>query len=344
MAAFGLTDGFEVRVMPVKCYDDEGDEGDDMAKARGMIWAAKHGADVLNMSYSWPEEDNDKYHLLSLKAIDGVYELKVIMCASNGNTGTDQNRYPAFHEYVMGVAGNVQNGGWWPISTYNGRTSCAAPSYDLCAPYSYYQGQTTYWNDAEGTSLACPHIAAACAIVAGSYSAPFPPNYVELVRKRVEGCCDDTNGGGWDKKLGHGRINMKKVVLDVINVSSRDGRGDIGPSALVNDKTSAEYVSSPEPYTEPAVLPTYPNPAAGSVKFGFRLPKSYGNEEVTIAVYDLSGRKVAEPFKDVTGPGEHIVNWECVGYDGSVLAPGVYIYSVVAGDFNAVRRVVISDK
>jgi len=305
--------------------------------------AAKHGADVLNMSFSWPEEDNDDYHLLSLKAIEGAYELKVIMCASNGNSGEDENRYPAFHEHVMGIAGNEQYGGWWIHSTYNGRTSCAAPACDLCAPEYYYGGYQNYDYDWAGTSFSCPHVSAACALMAGSYSAPFPPNYVELVRKRVEGCCDDTNGGGWDPKLGHGRINMKKVVLDIINTTLGEEYGNNGPSASVNDETSTEYASLAEQYIDPAVLPASPNPATCSLKFNFRLPESYGNEEVTIAVYDLSGRKVAEPFKDVTGPGEHSVSWECLSADGSVLAPGVYLYSVVAGDFNAVRKLVITD-
>lgn len=97
-----------------------------------------------------------------------------------------------------------------------------------------------------------------------------------------------------------------------------------------------------ETYGEPRVFGNSPNPAAGFTEFNLYLPEKYAAEEVMVTVYDLTGRKVAEPFKGVTGSGNHSVKWECVTDDGSALTSGVYIYSVEAGDFRSVRKMVIS--
>jgi subtilisin family serine protease len=231
MAGIGLTEDMEVKVMPIKVSEFSGPEdADDAEMAKGILWAAHNGADVINMSFSWSENQQDEgYHDLSTKAMEGAYMLNVVLCAANGNEDGDYNRYPAFNEFVIGVAGCDQDGLRWVSdttdegSTYNGRTSCAAPAADLNVP-AYWYGETAYRHDASGTSYACAHISAACALTATSYSAPFPPNYVELIRKRIEGCCDDTNGGGWDKQMGNGRINIKKVVLDIINATQGEGR------------------------------------------------------------------------------------------------------------------------
>jgi hypothetical protein len=67
----------------------------------------------------------------------------------------------------------------------------------------------------------------------------------------------------------------------------------------------------------------YPNPFNPDTVIHYRLPAS-GN--VSLRVFDLKGRQVAEPVREKQEAGEH----EC-RFDGSNLAAGIYMYKLVAG-------------
>lgn len=82
-----------------------------------------------------------------------------------------------------------------------------------------------------------------------------------------------------------------------------------------------------------ALRAAYPNPSrGGKVTFAFYLAEAATTE---LTVYDLSGRRVATPFRGPLGPGQHEVN-AALG-----LAPGVYLYRLEAGGLSATRRLAI---
>ncbi len=74
-----------------------------------------------------------------------------------------------------------------------------------------------------------------------------------------------------------------------------------------------------------------PNPAKGSATISFDLPE---DANVTLAVYDISGRKVTTVVDRTLPAGEHEV-------EVSGLAPGVYVYRLKAAEFSAVKKMVI---
>jgi hypothetical protein len=80
-----------------------------------------------------------------------------------------------------------------------------------------------------------------------------------------------------------------------------------------------------------ALRQSRPNPARGSATIAFDLPE---DAEVTLTVYDVSGRKVTTVVNETLPAGEHEA--EVPG-----LAPGVYVYKLEAGEFNAARKMVI---
>jgi len=57
---------------------------------------------------------------------------------------------------------------------------------------------------------------------------------------------------------------------------------------------------------------------------------------VTLKVYDVLGREVVTLVDGVGRPGEHQV-----GFDGSALPSGVYLYRLTAGPFTETRRMVL---
>lgn len=94
----------------------------------------------------------------------------------------------------------------------------------------------------------------------------------------------------------------------------------------------------PVEYTWNGALPTTyalyqsrPNPTAGTATITFDLPE---DAEVTLTVYDISGRKVTTLVDETLPAGEHNA-----GISG--LTPGVYVYKLNAGSFSATKKMVI---
>jgi hypothetical protein len=80
-----------------------------------------------------------------------------------------------------------------------------------------------------------------------------------------------------------------------------------------------------------ALYQSRPNPARGEAAIAFDLPET-GHAKLT--VYDIAGREVAAPVDRVLPAGTYET-----GVSG--LAPGVYIYRLAAGDFRAVKKMVV---
>ncbi len=85
--------------------------------------------------------------------------------------------------------------------------------------------------------------------------------------------------------------------------------------------------------TEFATLEFYPNPFNPVTVASFSIPvTSY----VNLAIYDVSGRQVAELVNGYRDAGSHEVN-----FDGSNLSSGVYVYHLTAGEFSGTGKMVL---
>ena len=77
----------------------------------------------------------------------------------------------------------------------------------------------------------------------------------------------------------------------------------------------------------------YPNPFNPSTKIPFTLETA---SRVTISVFDALGRRVDEMYLGSLSPGRHIFD-----YQPDNFSSGVYFYKIDAGQFSAVRRMVL---
>jgi len=77
----------------------------------------------------------------------------------------------------------------------------------------------------------------------------------------------------------------------------------------------------------------YPNPFNPSTRISFSIP---AQAKVELKVYNLLGQEIATLVNEVRAAGVHNVR-----FNGSALASGVYIYRLTAGDFNAVKKMVL---
>jgi hypothetical protein len=81
------------------------------------------------------------------------------------------------------------------------------------------------------------------------------------------------------------------------------------------------------------LYPNYPNPFNPVTTFKFSLPAS---DYVTLKIYDILGREVTTVVNEMLNAGEHKYN-----FDASGLSSGVYFYRLSAGNFSAVKKLIL---
>ena len=77
----------------------------------------------------------------------------------------------------------------------------------------------------------------------------------------------------------------------------------------------------------------YPNPFNPSTAISYEIPK---RSEVSIKIYDITGRLVTTLVDDVKNAGKHTVTFRA-----NNLSSGVYFYRLQAGSYSAVKRMML---
>jgi hypothetical protein len=88
-----------------------------------------------------------------------------------------------------------------------------------------------------------------------------------------------------------------------------------------------------------ALAQSYPNPARDGATITFSLPEA---GEASLAVYDMSGRRVATLASGASAAGEREVVWNLTDDGGAAVPPGVYIYRLQGPGGTAARRLVVA--
>ena len=130
--------------------------------------------------------------------------------------------------------------------------------------------------------------------------------------------------GAWDntEEFPYGGPAREYVVLDEANQQM--------PAVLYGDITEVAIDGVPGTF---ALEQNYPNPFNPATTVKFQIPNA---EMVSINVYDLSGRKVAEVMNTHLEAGYYSVN-----FNASVLPSGVYLYRITAGEYSDVKKMTL---
>jgi len=84
----------------------------------------------------------------------------------------------------------------------------------------------------------------------------------------------------------------------------------------------------------------YPNPFINSTAIDFALPCEV---HVNLTIYDVAGRKVKVLAHGMCNPEHHTVHWDGKDGQGRRVSPGVYIYTLNAGENTAMRRMIMAE-
>jgi len=177
--------------------------------ADGIIHATDSGADIISMSLGG-YGDSELMH----EAVKYAYDSGVLVIAAAGNENTNMKSYPAGYDEVIAVAATDQydNKAWW--SNWGDWIELAAPGVDIYSTMPTYHvtlndwGYSMNYDYLDGTSMACPHVSGAAALVWSRYSNKTR-NWVRLWLRYT---ADDLGDLGFDIYYGYGRVNARKAV------------------------------------------------------------------------------------------------------------------------------------
>jgi hypothetical protein len=88
-----------------------------------------------------------------------------------------------------------------------------------------------------------------------------------------------------------------------------------------------------------ALHPCVPNPFNPSTTIRYDVPN--GGVRVSIAVFDVTGRRVRSLVDGARPAGEQSVTWDGRDDGGTTVASGVYFYRMIAGSFAQTRKMVL---
>ncbi|OMF28401.1 S8 family peptidase [Paenibacillus sp. FSL H8-0259] len=185
------------KILPVKALDNSG-AGTTYSVAEGIIWAADHGAKVINLSLG-NYADSQFLH----DAIKYAYDRDVVIVSASGNDNTERPGYPAAYEEVIAVAATNSTGGRASFSNYGDYIDVAAPGESIASTYPDNQ-----YAALSGTSMASPHVAALAGLVRSLNPELTNKEVTELLTSNAV----DLGDAGHDKYYGWGQVDIYKTL------------------------------------------------------------------------------------------------------------------------------------
>ncbi|MHC4309328.1 MAG: S8 family serine peptidase [Planctomycetota bacterium] len=154
---------WNARIMALKFLGSDG-TGSLSGAINTFYYAVENGADVTSNSWS-----GRAYSSAMKEAIDYAHSQGVIMVASAGNNYFTSPKFPAYYEHVISVAATNSDDEKALFSNYGNWVDIAAPGVDILSLRAEDTSRGTvhdkYTTVMSGTSMACPHVAGACALL-----------------------------------------------------------------------------------------------------------------------------------------------------------------------------------
>jgi subtilisin family serine protease len=201
IASYGSVSGVMrvAKLIPVKVLDANG-SGSTTNVMNGIIWAADHNADVINLSLG-----GGSYSTAMQDACTYAYNNGTVVVAATGNDGTSPASYPARYNNVIGVGAVTSTRARASYSNYGTGLDVMAPGSSI---YSTYMGGG--YATLSGTSMATPHVAG----LAGLLKAANPNASVQAI---MDAICDTAvlDSGRSSTYYGYGIIDCYAAVLQI---------------------------------------------------------------------------------------------------------------------------------
>jgi serine protease len=231
----------DTRILPVKVLNDKG-AGVMSDTAEGIVWAADHGAQVINMSLGSTSKVTAVSNAIAYARSKGV---TVVAAAGNERAKGSPISYPGADEGVIAVAATDSSDRVASYSNAGGYVDVAAPGSNILSTYPTARGNA--YANMNGTSMAAPHVAAVAALLK-SYKSTLTPDQIQAA---LEKSAVDLGPAGKDTDFGYGRIDAAAALATIVPATTAP------TSAPTKAPTSAPTTAPTKaPTTAPTTAPT----------------------------------------------------------------------------------------
>lgn len=175
----------DAHILPVRVLDSDGNS-DTFTVVQAMLWAADHGADVVNVSAG----QSDSSTLLR-EAAELLWKRGVVVVGAAGNSASSRASYPAASKCAIDVTATNQLGALADYASYGSSVDVAAPGEGIISVFPFSDTGLASWS---GTSMASPMVAGEVALLrslrpdlkAGALARLVVYNGVPLIRGSVD--------------------------------------------------------------------------------------------------------------------------------------------------------------
>jgi serine protease len=234
----GLTGlAYDASIIPVKVLDDDG-EGDAAVIAKGVRFAADHGAKVINLSLEFSADVGWEQIPQLIDAIAYARRKGAVTVAASGNEADDVVAYPARNVNVISVGSTTEHGCLSDFSNQGRGLDLVAPGGGPDAPLTdpgcvvspsgrniaqmtligVHHTKFGIPRGYQGTSMAVPHVSATAALVVASGVLGADPS-PDAIERRLEATSRDLGPAGYDTRYGYGLIDAAKATDPAVPVS-----------------------------------------------------------------------------------------------------------------------------
>jgi subtilisin family serine protease len=190
-------------ILPVKVLDADG-IGTAADIAEGLIYAAEHGAHVINMSFG----GHDYSEMLN-ETIQYAHRRNTVLIAGAGNENTDTPSYPAAYPNVLAVTATGPDDEKWTAASFGSDVDLAGPGIGIL---------TTTINGGYGYGTGTSHAAAMVSGVAALLKAKDAHYSNVQIEKLLQATADDLGSAGRDPSFGAGRVNALRALSSSVGV------------------------------------------------------------------------------------------------------------------------------
>ena len=302
---------FSSPIIPVKVLDDTG-AGSSVDVANGIVWAARHGAKVINLSLGGPYSETD-----CNAAYTAEHTYGALVVAAAGNDKSSDPVSPAGCSGVVGVGATDATDAKAAFSNFG------YPDVFVSAPgVGIY---SSVWPDTydawDGTSMAAPFVSGVAALRFGASPSSTPAE----VRRVLAASADKVGGGaystnpfkacdgcGWSPDFGYGRVNALAAVTIATPPAPTTPPPPPGPPPPPPPQASPA-APPPAPDTTAPVVRTFPAAAKRRrvVKLRYRVEDDRGETAERILVYRgrVLARTYSRPLRQTESSIDYWVAW-----------------------------------
>jgi subtilisin family serine protease len=197
------------KILPVKIMSAAG-TGDTSDLTAGIIWAADHGAHIINMSVG-----GFPYSTYVHDAIRYAWNRGIVLVGAAGNRAREEVFFPASYPEVVSVSATQVDDEFSNWSNYHADVDVSAPGASVlttncaaCKPVEQDLSGDHRYTYISGTSFAAPNVAGVVSLIWARYPGMTNAQVVDRLKSTV----DDLGYAGRDARYGHGRVNAFRAV------------------------------------------------------------------------------------------------------------------------------------